>query len=1069
MRYLLSCCIIAFIGLTLRPEQLSAQANEGHWWETDFTIGLNLDPPQQTSKSDWSSEALWDSVRNAGFNLSVGLQYKHGQRKDTVTPAKRASNAGVKYLYHDGNFMTKNVAHLVGEISDLFSENPYLSGVHVKDEPTQTQTDTVTKIIIALDKSFPDKLFFVNLFPTYYFPKDSFNKYEEYARAFLSDTIPLQVVCFDNYFPNSLFTDFPAADSIKRYYSNLSLLRRMSGNRPLWSYVLTTEKRLIEKSLAWQQAFIRLSAFAPLAYGCKGLIYYTFDTRDGGFLFRDYSYNNKSGDKSWKKPLYFCAQDQDAELFIGRFRSNNTGRYDVALKSDSLRGSWWVKFAEIAADSLHSDTWDRTFSDFGLRNNTEAFIGDWDNNGLDEFLAFVRNTGRLLVSRTLGGWQHNIILTDFPQEKAASIDRSRLEVGRFNNNNLSDFCIAWPEEGTRYTVRTYLDYQTSTGTFASYEDTTYDSLMHLYVCPYGNLYAFTQRMVYKFDSESETWDNGIALLIKSGEKPDHFWIEKGFNSENIYLVQTTEGEMYSKNVNKDSLNQPNSAYSSSELALYTLMNNITGDYDIYGVQHKKNYGYPALLDYNQNTTERFAMVKKINRYIHENLAPIVFNSRWAGAWHSTRPSGEIDSLVQVVDHRTPLLKSMDEGLLAGFFEQSDTVYYLFVVNQQETTRPTCRIQLRCNRVGRVSMLPRIDGADNTFTATFRPDSLDTELTWENMAGGECVALRITTPPCNIRVKDDFDSDGLSDLLFTDTLSNNNVRQRILLSSSNYTDTLTYTFPFTSQGVPAYTASANFDGDGRGDISLLDGASGKWWFRMSRDEYALTAVDINTDSVAMPFVGDYNGDNCADLCYRKDKEERLFIQLSDNGIFTEDSITYIGYGTSHSTRPVCGDYDGNGSDDIALYRSDHLRQLLIDNTIPTLSGLALGEWNSIYSLDTIAVSPDVCDISVTSGDFDGDGLSDLCAANFLSNRMYINFGYNGFGSWDVSAPITVHSLYTPYEVNSGDYNNDGTDDVCYVYKRVNSPSRMLFSIDFACNGFHGEDMQIPSAGVPINTE
>lgn len=63
------------------------------------------------------------------------------------------------------------------------------------------------------------------------------------------------------------------------------------------------------------------------------------------------------------------------------------------------------------------------------------------------------------------------------------------------------------------------------------------------------------------------------------------------------------------------------------------------------------------------------------------------------------------------------------------------------------------------------MLPRIGGANSTLTATFRPDSMDTELTWENMTGGECVALRVTHPRRHTRIKDDYDGDGMDDVCY----------------------------------------------------------------------------------------------------------------------------------------------------------------------------------------------------------------------------------------------------------------------------------------------------------------
>ena len=1044
------------ISLSLAPwVSLHSQTVEP-WWNQEFTIGLNLDPPHSTATKDWDYSALWDSAAVAGFNLSVGVQYKHGHHTDMTPPEEEAARVGIRYLHYDTNLLHNvrtDSACAVSDKLDLLSENTHFCGIHIKDEPTERDSAAIHQLVRGLRSEHPDGLFFVNLFPAYYHEND-WDKYGKYARSYLSDTTLLQVVCFDNYYPNSQFTNTPN-DGTPPYYSNLSLLRQLSGNRPLWSYVLTTEKRLVSHCADWQRAFLRLSAFAPLAYGCKGLIYYTFDTPDGGHLYRDFSYRTNGG---WEQPLYYHAQDGEAEVFVGRFRTNDTGYYDVAVKSDSLNGCWRVKFAESTTESLPSDDWNLTLADFGNRSYTESFIGDWDGDGLDEFMAFVRD-GRLFVSYTLGGWRHFIPLQDFPTGKAANIHRTKLAVGRFDNDTQPDFCIAWPEEEERYRIRTYLDYQAATNTFTSYTDRMCDSLLHLHQTNSGRLYAFSRDSVYTFGKSNGKWGNGQPIQI--GEQQEnifvqkdahHFWTEPASMGSDLFYGQTTEGEIYRGQSDSYSLEEPLPDYTTNLLSIYSLENPVTKEYDIYGIPRKQFIGFPALLDYRQRTTERYGMVKSINQYLRETLAPIVLSSSWRGVWHGQRPPNEVDTLVHVVDDTAPILKQLDSKLMAGLFELDDTVCRLLVVNKDNQQHQCSRMVLRGNRTGRVTLLPRIDTGDNGLSVTFRPDSMDTVVEWTNMTGGECVAFRIVSIPPR-KAKEDYDGDGLSDFLVADTLTTDSIQQKIYLSSQNYTGSpVAYNFPFTPGNIRAYTVAAAFDGDGRCDLSLLDGASGCWWFRLSATGFPLTAVGIPTDSTAVPFAGDYNGDGSSDLCYRLDADENLRITLSDCGVF--DGDVFIGnlYGSSDYTYPTCGDWDGDGVDDLSLYRSDN--KLLIDYSKGSVQGL--GHWNDVLPLAGLTGTYDFPSLLVTNGDYDGDGLQDFCLVTPYASMTYLDFGYNGYGYWEISIPNPqTPSGYILTEICSGDWDGDGLEDVCYRYHDPSS-ANTAFKIDFSYNGFVGID-------------
>ena len=127
----------------------------------------------------------------------------------------------------------------------------------------------------------------------------------------------MRVICFDNYNPHN---DFTIKSDASKYYSNLAFLRKVSGDKPLWIYVLTTEAKLNDSSEEWQKAYLRLSTFAPLAYGCKGILYYSFDCSDNGLIYRDFNYRSHSG---WENFLYYSPPSEAHEVFFGKMSHNS--------------------------------------------------------------------------------------------------------------------------------------------------------------------------------------------------------------------------------------------------------------------------------------------------------------------------------------------------------------------------------------------------------------------------------------------------------------------------------------------------------------------------------------------------------------------------------------------------------------------------------------------------------------------------------------------------------------------------------------------------------------------------
>ncbi len=147
------------------------------------------------------------------------------------------------------------------------------------------------------------------------------------------------------------------------------------------------------------------------------------------------------------------------------------------------------------------------------------------------------------------------------------------------------------------------------------------------------------------------------------------------------------------------------------------------------------------------------------------------------------------------------------------------------------------------------------------------------------------------------------------------------------------------------------ANADFDGDGRTDISIFRPSNGEWWLSRSSSGGNYAAQFGNSSDRIVP--ADFTGDGRADIAVWRPSSGEWFVLRS------EDSSYYSFPFGSPGDIPVPGDFDADGKADAAVFRP------------------ASSTWFiSLSSGGTVVKQFGAAGDVPFAADFDGDGRSDI---------------------------------------------------------------------------------------------
>ncbi|HUI91518.1 MAG TPA: hypothetical protein VLX68_04635 [Chitinivibrionales bacterium] len=188
-------------------------------------------------------------------------------------------------------------------------------GYFVWDEPgSTTELTRAVNWVSAFSSQDPNHITWANLLPfcNYgYFPPLGWSDYCNYVTYYL-DNSGSSVASFD-YYPfqsGGVWTSYNEPDGMTRYFQNLDLFSTETAKRGMtfWAFPYSTD---ITGMAPLTQPNLQFEAFAPIVYGAKGLIYYTYtqDQTDG--------YTDALVDPNNNKfPIYYWAQNINAQVEI---------------------------------------------------------------------------------------------------------------------------------------------------------------------------------------------------------------------------------------------------------------------------------------------------------------------------------------------------------------------------------------------------------------------------------------------------------------------------------------------------------------------------------------------------------------------------------------------------------------------------------------------------------------------------------------------------------------------------------------------------------------------------------
>lgn len=247
----------------------------------ELPVGLWVTPPAQ-----YQTYEEYAKIRECGMNFVNGFHYYENNYNAIMRILDFCEQNNLKYFTNksiveediikysknaDRSLLTKFINGI-----KPYAEHSAFAGELLLDEPGKNLFEAISAYTKAFDDAYPEKMWHVNLYPSYATGGIRTSSYDDYISSWLL-TVPSKHISYDSY------PLLATGGIIDDYFYNLDILRAKSRYRkiPFWSFIQTLpisaapgtpEKRVpSEIDIRWQ-------IWSNLAFGVKGIQYFCYWT-----------------------------------------------------------------------------------------------------------------------------------------------------------------------------------------------------------------------------------------------------------------------------------------------------------------------------------------------------------------------------------------------------------------------------------------------------------------------------------------------------------------------------------------------------------------------------------------------------------------------------------------------------------------------------------------------------------------------------------------------------------------------------------------------------------------------
>ncbi len=208
----------------------------------------------------------------------------------------------------------------------------------------------------------------------------------------------------------------------------------------------------------------------------------------------------------------------------------------------------------------------------------------------------------------------------------------------------------------------------------------------------------------------------------------------------------------------------------------------------------------------------------------------------------------------------------------------------------------------------------------------------------------------------------------------------------------------------------------------------------------QDPLSVTDSNFNDDMQEIEkntvLTGDFNGDMRTDFLLQKEWEMVVYL-AQENGYFQHIQTEPFGYSDPDDVQIMTVDFNGDGKTDI--FQNTGTPQIYFSNGDGTFEekNTNMGNCGDHRNFES--------DVSVITGDFNGDGLSDILTHSKFSqfDQLYYSVGTGDFILIDIET--NLYDGLSDYDIISGDFNGDGKSDL-FLTTRYEENGGSIFDDD-----------------------